>query len=126
MRRPRYFILSYSSVVLGGAAVIAANGLPLANAQMLGSVYSSTATKQSRIMGTPSGAHDSTVRICPSNAGRRVLVSEDDLGETVSVRHDVLQPPENQLRKPGSIRPPPRSKAHAERQAICDHPALAP
>jgi hypothetical protein len=56
-----------------------------ANAQTIGSQYSSTAPKDCRMIGTPSELDGSTTRLCPGKAGLSVLISEDDLRETVSV-----------------------------------------
>ena len=69
------------------AALLAA-GLGLispANAQTTGSSYTSTAPRDCRVSSAGNGADDSTVRVCPGKAGLVVLVSEDDLRETVSV-----------------------------------------
>jgi hypothetical protein len=56
-----------------------------ANAQTIGSQYSSTAAKDCRMIGKPSELDGSTTRFCPGKAGLSVLISEDDLRETVSV-----------------------------------------
>ena len=56
-----------------------------ANAQTIGSRYSSTAPKDCRMIGKPSELDGSTTRLCPGKAGLSVLISEDDLRETVSV-----------------------------------------
>jgi hypothetical protein len=56
-----------------------------ANAQTIGSQYSSTAPKDCRMIGKPSELDGSTTRLCPGRAGLWVLISEDDLRETVSV-----------------------------------------
>ena len=56
-----------------------------ANAQTIGSQYSSTAPKDCRMIGKPSEFDGSTTRLCPGKAGLFVLISEDDLRETVSV-----------------------------------------
>src|ERR1700753_1223200 len=56
-----------------------------ANAQTIGSQYSSTAPKDCRRIGKPSEFDGSTTRLCPGKAGLSVLISEDDLRETVSV-----------------------------------------
>lgn len=62
-----------------------------ANAQSFGSSYSSIATKQCRIIGAAKGGDDSSVRVCPGKTGWQVLVSQDDLRETVSVgRNRIL------------------------------------
>ena len=56
-----------------------------ANAQTIGSQYSSTAPKDCRMIGKPSELDGSTTRLCPGIAGLKVLIAEDDLRETVSV-----------------------------------------
>jgi hypothetical protein len=64
------------------AALLAASW---ANAQTVSSQYSSTAPKDCRMIGKPSELDGSTTRFCPGKAGLSVLISEDDLRETVSV-----------------------------------------
>src|SRR6202165_1710860 len=67
-------------------AVLCHSGLiPPANAQTIGSSYTSTAPKDCRVTSAGNGVDDSTIRVCPGKAGLKVLVSEDDLRETVSV-----------------------------------------
>ena len=56
-----------------------------ANAQTIGSSYTSTAPKDCRVTSAGNGVDDSTIRVCPGKAGLKVLVSEDDLRETVSI-----------------------------------------
>jgi hypothetical protein len=56
-----------------------------ANAQTIGSTYTSTAAKDCRVAGSGNGVDDSATWVCPGKAGLVVLVSEDDLRETVSV-----------------------------------------
>jgi hypothetical protein len=56
-----------------------------ANAQTFGSAYTSTAAKSCRVASASNGVDDSTARLCPGKGGLNVLVSEDDLRETVSV-----------------------------------------
>jgi hypothetical protein len=82
-------------VVLGwraapGLAVLALFGacfglISQANAQTFGSSYTSTAPKDCRMIGKPSELDGSTTRVCPGKSGLVVLISEDDLRETVSV-----------------------------------------
>jgi hypothetical protein len=89
MKRVRCF---HSPV--GAAAVMAAvflvGCLPFswANAQTIGSVYTSTAPKECKVKSAENGVDDSTTRVCPGKAELVVLVSEDDLRETVSVGRD--------------------------------------
>jgi len=71
-------------------AMTAAGGLSCwaqahTHARPPGSSYTSTAPGQCRIIGSGNGVDDSTIRICPGMTGWQVLVSEDDLRETVSV-----------------------------------------
>src|SRR3954454_12506352 len=56
-----------------------------ADAQSLGSTYTSAAPKDCRQIGKPSELDGSTRRVCPGKAGLVVLISEDDLREIVSV-----------------------------------------
>jgi hypothetical protein len=56
-----------------------------ANAQTFSSSYTSTAPKDCRMIGKPSELDGSTTRFCPGKAGLGVLISEDDLRETVSI-----------------------------------------
>jgi hypothetical protein len=56
-----------------------------AKAQTFGSTYSSTAAKDCHVSSAGNGVDDSTTRLCLGKAGLKVLVSEDDLRETVSV-----------------------------------------
>jgi hypothetical protein len=56
-----------------------------ANAQTFSSFYTSTAPKHCRMIGKPSEFDGSTTRFCPGKSGLGVLISEDDLRETVSV-----------------------------------------
>jgi len=74
---------------LAGVAVVALYALPglicQANAQTFSSFYTSTAPKDCRMIGKPSELDGSTTRFCPGKSGLGVLISEDDLRETVSV-----------------------------------------
>ena len=56
-----------------------------AKAQSFGSSYTSTAPRDCRVSGAGNGVDDGATRVCPGKAGLVVLVSEDDLRETVSV-----------------------------------------
>jgi hypothetical protein len=56
-----------------------------ANAQTFSSSYTSTAPKDCRVVSAQTGIDDSTIRTCPGKAGLVVVISEDDLRETVSV-----------------------------------------
>jgi hypothetical protein len=61
---------------------VATASIGSANAQSFGSRYTSTAEKDCRIANT---GQDSSVNMCPGKAGLIVLVTEDDLRQTVSV-----------------------------------------
>ncbi|MBA2402857.1 MAG: hypothetical protein H0V72_30010 [Bradyrhizobium sp.] len=81
MKRLRYLHLTALAF-----AASAGPGLPSpANAQTFSSSYTSTAPKECRMIGKPSELDGSTTRVCPGKAGLVVLISEDDLRETVSV-----------------------------------------
>jgi len=88
-RDPHHDIARGMQVTLGMAIAVlfcAGSGLiSPANAQLFGSSYTSTAPRDCRVSGTGNGVDDSATRVCPGKAGLVVLVSEDDLRETVSV-----------------------------------------
>ena len=75
------------------AALICADAglISNANAQTFGSSYTSTAPRDCRVSSAGNGVDDSTIRVCPGKAGLVVLVSEDDLRETVSVGRNRIQ-----------------------------------
>ena len=66
-------------------ATLFGSGFAPANAQNLGSSYTSTAPKDCRMIGKPSELDGSTTRVCPGKSGLVVLIAEDDLREVVSV-----------------------------------------
>ena len=61
----------------------AASPISWANAQTFSSSYTSTAPKDCRTIGKPRDV--STTQVCPGKSGLVVLISEDDLRQTVSV-----------------------------------------
>ena len=72
--------------LLIASAVLALLGAILpANAQTFSSSYTSSAPKDCRTIGKPSGLDGSTTRVCPGKSGLVVLISEDDLRESVSI-----------------------------------------
>lgn len=72
--------------LLAGWSVLALSGLILpANAQTFSSSYTSSAPADCRTIGKPGNLDGSTTRVCPGKSGLVVLISEDDLRETVSV-----------------------------------------
>jgi hypothetical protein len=86
MRVARYPKTYGVHVRLAIAVLCASFGLiSPANAQTFGSSYTSSASKHCRVSSAANGVDDSTIRVCPGKAGFVVLVSEDDLRETVSV-----------------------------------------
>ena len=73
------------------AAVLFAAALGLispANAQTFSSSYTSTAPKDCRTVGKPENG--STTQVCPGKSGLVVVISEDDLRQTVSVGADRI------------------------------------
>jgi hypothetical protein len=71
-------------IVLAAALFAGATGLiPPANAQAFSSSYTSSAEKDCRTVGKPENG--STTQVCPGKSGLVVVVSEDDLRQTVSV-----------------------------------------
>ena len=87
MKRLPYLSIAKVMPGMAAAALLSASlGLIApANAQTFSSFYTSTAPKDCRVSGAGNGVDDSTIRLCPGKAGLKVLVSEDDLRETVSV-----------------------------------------
>ena len=72
------------------AAILLGAGFGRADAQTIGSFYTSTAPKDCRTIGKPSELDGSTTRVCPGKAGLVVLIAEDDLREVVSVGRNGL------------------------------------
>jgi hypothetical protein len=86
MRVARYPKTCGMHVRLAIAVLCASFGpISASNAQTFGSSYTSSAPKHCRVSNTGNGTDDSTIRVCPGKAGLKVLISEDDLRETVSV-----------------------------------------
>jgi hypothetical protein len=56
-----------------------------AGAQTFSSSYTSSAEKDCRTIGKPGDLNGSTTQVCPGKSGLVVVVSEDDLRQTVSV-----------------------------------------
>jgi len=75
-------------IVPAAAALFAAAFGPIspANAQTFSSSYTSTAPKDCRTIGKPENG--STTQVCPGKSGLVVVISEDDLRQTVSVGPD--------------------------------------
>lgn len=70
---------------IGLAVLMTCIGPSSADAQSVGSSYTSTAPKGCRQIGKPSALDGSSTRVCPGKDGLIVLVAEDDLREIVSV-----------------------------------------
>ena len=89
-----------------------------ANAQTIGSSYTSTAPKDCRVIGKPERASTAArSRVCPGKAGLVVLISEDDLRETVSVGRNRRPRPRSRRRRPGSARSiRPRTRSNGGRR----------
>ena len=79
---PRLQLTGMAMVALFGTAI---DPISAASAQTFTSSYTSTAPKDCRVSSAGTGVDDSTVRSCPGKAGLVVLISEDDLRETVAV-----------------------------------------
>ena len=77
--------LGLSGVALALSISSGAGVVSTAGAQTIGGTYTSTVPKDCRVSDVHHGVDDSTTRFCPGKAGLGVLVSEDDLRETVSV-----------------------------------------
>jgi hypothetical protein len=79
--------ISPVTFLIGSLALVVATGASILQsaAQTIGSSYTSTAPKDCRVSGAGNGVDDSTTRVCPGKVGYVVLISEDDLRETVSV-----------------------------------------
>ena len=76
--------------LLTGLAVVALSGLiSPASAQTFSSSYTSSAEKDCRTIGKP-GDNGSTTQVCPGKSGLVVVISEDDLRQTVSVGPDRI------------------------------------
>src|SRR5882724_12418953 len=71
-------------------ATLLGSGFAPANAQNLGSSYTSTAPKDCRMIGKPGELDGSITRVCPGKSGLVVLIAEDDLREVVSVGRNRL------------------------------------
>jgi hypothetical protein len=80
--RPRHLA---SAMALTSLIGVAFGVISPANAQTIGSSYTSTAPKDCRGTGARNSFDDSTSRVCPGKAGLVVLIAENDLRETVSV-----------------------------------------
>jgi hypothetical protein len=84
---------------IGLAVLMTCIGLTGADAQSVGSTYTSTASKDCRQIGKPSDLDGSTTRVCPGKGGLMVLIAEDDLREIVSVGRNRKQAAEEPAAK---------------------------
>jgi hypothetical protein len=72
--------LSLAILLWAGAGLISP-----ANAQTFSSFYTSTAPKDCRVTSAGNGVDGSTIRVCPGKVGLQIVITEDDLRESVSV-----------------------------------------
>ncbi len=86
----RYIPSAVTIVVTTLTLVSASAALVLqSNAETISS-YTSTAPKDCRVKSAGNGVDGSIIRVCPGKNGLIVLISEDDLRETVSVGRNRL------------------------------------
>lgn len=83
----------------GLAVLMTCIGLNSAEAQSVGSIYTSTAPKDCRQIGRASELDGSTARACPGKNGLLVLIAEVDLREIVSVGRNHKQAAEEPAAK---------------------------
>ena len=86
------YIPSTVSIVVTTLTLFAASAALVlqSNAETISSSYTSTAPKDCRVRSANNGVDDSTIRVCPGKNGLIVLISEDDLRESVSVGRNRL------------------------------------
>jgi len=77
----------WQPIVLAATALFAAafGVISPSSAQTFSSSYTSSAEKDCRTIGKPADPNGSTTQVCPGKSGLVVVVSEDDLRQTVSV-----------------------------------------
>jgi len=88
MREMQMKHVSHRQLIMSSAAALIAAGCGLispANAQTFSSSYTSSAPKDCRTVGKPREPDGGTTLVCPGKSGLVVLISEDDLRQTVSV-----------------------------------------
>ena len=85
-------IPSAVTIVVTTLTLFAANAALIlqSHAETIGSSYTSTAPKDCHVKSAGNGVDDSTIRVCPGKNGLIVLISEDDLRESVSVGRNRL------------------------------------
>src|SRR6478736_3763593 len=85
--RPMRYIPSTVTIVATALTLfgVSAALIVASNAETIGSSYTSTAPKDCHVRSAGNGVDDSTIRVCPGKNGLIVLISEDDLRESVSV-----------------------------------------
>ena len=79
--RHRQLIVPAATVLFAAASGM----ISPANAQTFSSSYTSTAPKDCRTIGKPKDPDGGTMQVCPGKSGLVVVISEDDLRQTVSV-----------------------------------------
>src|SRR3954468_21672608 len=90
--RPMRTIPSTVTIVATTLTLVAISAAMIlqSSAETIGSTYTSTAPKDCRVKSAGNGVDDSTIRVCPGKDGLVVVISEDDLRETVSVGRNRL------------------------------------
>lgn len=90
--RPMRILPSPVTIALTTLTLVATSAAMVlqSSAETIGSTYTSTAPGDCRVRSAGNGVDDSTVRVCPGKNGLIVLISEDDLRETVSVGRNRL------------------------------------
>jgi len=86
------YIPSTVTIIATTLTLVAASAAMIlqSTAETIGSSYTSTAPKDCRVRSARNGVDGSTTRVCPGRNGLIVLISEDDLRETVSVGRNRL------------------------------------
>ena len=84
-RVPRRQLIVPATAALFAAAF---SLISAARAQTFSSSYTSSAEKDCRTIGKPWDPNGSTMQVCPGKSGLVVVISEDDLRQTVSVGPD--------------------------------------
>ena len=90
--RPMRYIPSTVTILVTTLTLVASSAALVlqSNAETSGSSFTSTAPKDCRVKSADNGVDDSTIRVCPGKNGLIVLISEDDLRESVSVGRNRL------------------------------------
>ena len=130
MREVQMKRVPHRQLIVPAAAALFAAAFGLispASAQTFSSSYTSTAPKDCRTIGKPENG--STTQVCPGKSGLVVVISEDDLRQTVSVGPNraaaAKEPAAEAWFAPFNSTGQYRRMAGGGRQAVRDHSALA-